>query len=394
MAAGPAPHVLLLGGSTGALAVARELRAHGVVVHLSTRASRPELRTRAAETVHPYRSGADAPALWRELTLGDEPLGAPLVVLPCDDDGVEFVARHHEALRARHVVDLARPEHLQGFLDKARTAALVAGTGVHVPRTWEVSPALDLQRVMAEARGAVLVKPVHSHLFQRAFGTGGRKYLRAESADELARHLGALRDKGLEALVMELVPGPDRNSTTYYGYRARDGRYLFEFTKRVLRRHPRNEGPGSLHVVEWDEATVREARKLLAAVEFHGYANIEFKRDARDGRLVLVELNPRFTASQELLVRAGIPAATIVYEHLCGRATAAPRQRDGLLLWDPVRDWRAYREHRGVEGLSLGAWLRSLRGERVHFLFRAADPMPALARMAQLLGRGFGVGRT
>lgn len=384
-----APPVFLLGGSTGALAVARELDARGVVVHLSLRGSRPELKTRAAKAKYPYRTSGDAVDLWRHLLIDDMPLGAGFVVLPCDDDGVEFIAANHVALRERHVLDIARREHLVAFLDKQLTAELIRGTGIHVPNVWRVTGSLDAEAIVRDARGPVLVKPLHSHLFQRTFGSGGRKYFKVCNADELRAGLEKVRSAGIEALLMELIPGPDRNSTTYYGYRDREGRTLFEFTKRLVRRHPRNEGPGSLHVVQWDEECVRESRKLLDAVDFRGYANIEFKRDERDGRLVLIELNPRFTASQELLCRSGIPAATVVYEHLCGRPVAPlGRPREGLLLWDPVRDFRAYREHRRAEGLTFFAWLESLRGERVHFLFRWRDPRPAFARVCQIVQRG------
>jgi len=197
-------------------------------------------------------------------------------------------------------------------------------------------------------------------------------------ADRLAK-------AGIDAIATELIPGPDSASVTYYTHRAADGTVHFEFTKQVLRRFPRNEGPGSLHVVRWDEEIAIEARKLLDATGFTGYANIEFKRDERGGLPVMIELNPRFTASQELLVQCGIPAGRIVLDSALGRRVEPLGSHvQGIKLWDPARDLRAFGELRRLEGLGFMSWLRSIRGPKAFLLFRWSDPRPTLSRLASI----------
>ncbi|QDV05202.1 D-aspartate ligase [Planctomycetes bacterium Poly30] len=379
--------VLLLGGSSGPLAVARELHAHGVPVHLSLQAGRPEMSTKSAAATHPFPSRDGAPEVWRRLLLGDDRVLQRAVVFPCDDDAVEFVAGAHAELRRHHLLDRTSPEHLDAFLDKGKTAALAAGTGVRLPRTWPLDA--DADEVFQHAPPAVLLKPIHSHRFQREFGKGGQKLFIAHDRAEFEAARARLRGADVDAIVTEIIPGPDSLSTTYYAYRPRSGESLFEFTKQVLRRFPKNQGPGTLHVTTIDEEINRASRTLLDAVGFAGYANIEFKRDERDGLPTLIEVNPRFTASQELLTRAGIPAAWIVYRSLMAadrgeepeRSAPLVPYRTGLKLWDPVRDLRALGELRGLGETSVLSWIRSLAGDRVLPLFRWSDPRPSVSKL-------------
>tara|TARA_R110002096_G_scaffold38595_24_gene106497 strand:- start:115 stop:1299 length:1185 start_codon:yes stop_codon:yes gene_type:complete len=390
MGDGTTTPAVLLGGSTGPLAIARELSKRGVAVHLSLQKGRPELATRHATKKYPYDNRDTAAAVWSDLLLGEERQLQRAVILPCDDDALEFVVQHHEQLATTHLLGRTQREHLDAFLSKEKTARLAADTGIRLPRVWSIDADLDVDALFAREGTEILLKPIHSHRFQRAFGGGGRKHFVAHDRDQFRHAAARLRDAEVGAIAMEMVPGPDANSVTYYTFRGEGGRPLFEFCKQVLRRFPRNEGPGSLHVASWDAEIGSLCRQLLDAVEFEGYANIEFKRDARDGVPTLIEVNPRFTASQELLVRCGIPAGWLVYQALTGGQPQAPaNEQTGLLFWDPARDLRAMREHRSKEGLTAWQCLRSLRGRRVLPLFHWTDPAPSLRRLLQLGSRAF-----
>ena len=91
-----------------------------------------------------------------------------------------------------------------------------------------------------------------------------------------------------------------------------------------------------------------------------GLANVEFKRDARDGTLKLIECNVRFTAVNELIARSGIDLADFVYRRQLGQTVALPaRARNDVCMWWPVQDTIACMiTHRRGE-LSLRDWARA-----------------------------------
>src|SRR5205823_8370112 len=134
---------------------------------------------------------------------------------------------------------------------------------------------------------------------------GHKLFIVENSFDELKEKVRLVHSLGLEIIVMEMIPGPDDLLSSYYTYISGDGRELFHFTKRILRRYPLNRGNACHHITEWLPETAKMGHEFFSAIGLRGLGNVEFKRDPRDGRLKLIEINARFTAAHQLLVSAG-----------------------------------------------------------------------------------------
>ena len=61
---------------------------------------------------------------------------------------------------------------------------------------------------------------------------------------------------------------------------------------------------------------VEPGRRILAAMEFRGFACIEFKLDRRDGVYKLMDVNGRHNLSGMLAVRSGLNFPLRQYRHL------------------------------------------------------------------------------
>ncbi len=130
------------------------------------------------------------------------------------------------------------------------------------------------------------------------------------------------------------------------------------------------------------------AVRLFQAAGLVGLANAEFKWDSRDETLKLIECNARFTAANGLVFRAGLDLASFVYNRLTGLATPPMDHfQDNLTMWDPVRDFRAYRELRKSGEISFNSWLRSILRDHTFPCFQWDDPIPAVARLLQRAGK-------
>jgi D-aspartate ligase len=113
-------------------------------------------------------------------------------------------------------------------------------------------------------------------------------------------------------------------------------------------------------------------------------ANVEFKRDPRDGQLKLIECNARFTAANVLLTASGIDLGTFVYRRLAG--LPQPPFEDGayakgLRLWYPLDDFQAFLDLRRDGRLDLGSWLRDVAHRQVLPYFDWSDPTPSAMRL-------------
>lgn len=379
--------VLILGGKENSLSLTRHLGRRGIAVRVSGRSSCWGLYSRYCAGRFPVPHGHSLNAFWRALLLGPTKPLKGHIVLPCGDEAIEFIAEHPEELARDYVLDDGRPALRRALLDKKRTLEMARAAGIGAPRSWDIGGEADLDEIRAEARFPLMVKPIHSHKFTRVFGC--KLFIIDNSFDELARKARIARGHGLEVMAVEMVPGPDDLLSSYYTYIDDKGEALFRFTKRVLRRFPVNRGNACYHVTEWLPETAALGERFFDAIGFRGLGNIEFKRDRRDGALKLIEVNARFTAAQELLVRAGAPIDLIVYCHLTGqRVPRFETYQQFKRLWYPARDFLAFLELRGRGDLSLAGWLDSvLRSGHVYPLFSSGDPLPSLGAAGALVGQ-------
>jgi predicted ATP-grasp superfamily ATP-dependent carboligase len=167
--------------------------------------------------------------------------------------------------------------------------------------------------------------------------------------------------------------------SSYYTYIDKHGRPVFHFTKKVIRRFPKNEGLTSYHMTDWDPEVADAGLRFLSGIRYRGLANVEFKRDARDGRLKLVECNARFTAPQELFVRCGLDTASLIYNDLVG--LPLPEHFDykqGVRLWYPWRDFMAFRQLNRMGELTFVEWIKSVWHWQALPYFHPTDPMPTI----------------
>ncbi|MCB0295602.1 MAG: carboxylate--amine ligase, partial [Calditrichaeota bacterium] len=100
------PPVVILGGSSNALAVARSLGKHGVDIYLSVLERNCATFTRYAKKVFPIQDKKQVDAVWSDLLLrGSHPELHGSIIFPCNDDGLEFIARHRKELEAHYILD-------------------------------------------------------------------------------------------------------------------------------------------------------------------------------------------------------------------------------------------------------------------------------------------------
>ena len=127
-----------------------------------------------------------------------------------------------------------------------------------------------------------------------------------------------MRDAEIEVLLVELIPGLDDLLCSYYTYLDEAHQPLFHYTKRVIRRNPPGMGGGCYHVTDWIPELCDPSLRLIQEAGLRGLANVEFKRDPRDGQLKLIECNARFSASLCLSRRSGFDLARFVYNRVVG----------------------------------------------------------------------------
>ncbi len=377
----PTRPAIILDGGANALSVARSLGRKGVPVYVLAHPCEHVLSSRFARPL-PVTVRDNAKSTWTDYLLGkqSEPLGGA-VLLTGSDVGLQIIAENRAALDKKFVLDDSNPAVQMLLLDKLQTYYVARDAGVPTPRFWVVSTLSQVEQIKNELVFPLILKPLISHLFEQKFG---RKFMTVLDHAALLQAFAKVEQAGIEIMLVEKLLGPDSLNCSYYTYLDECHKPLFDFTKRIFRRLPKNMGRACYHITDRNPFVKDLALKLIQHVKLRGLANVEFRLDRRDGQLKLIECNARFTAANVLLVDAGLDLPWFVYCRLTGRAPPdMTRYRAGLRLWDPLEDMRACRELMRLGDMNFFQWLKSVAHYQRMTYFAWDDPMPTLAALGR-----------
>ena len=211
------------------------------------------------------------------------------------------------------------------------------------------------------------------------------KAVPVESAEALRTLWPQLAEAGMELLIQEMVPGPESQVESYHVYVDGRGDIVADFTGRKIRTFPISCGRSTAVTTTAADDVAALGRDLVRRLGFTGVAKLDFKR-APDGRLHLLEINPRFNLWHHLGAIAGLNLPAMVYADLLGQPRPEPAPaRSGVCWCQPKRDWQAAK----ASGMSLPSWLQwALRCEaKSVFLDDPLSYLLPLLNRNKLLGK-------
>lgn len=253
------------------------------------------------------------------------------VLIPASDAFIEFVVRNASRLAARYdFQESYDAESYSAFVDKARFAELCRAHGVAAPACFE-RDAASLAALADSAAYPCLIKPALIHTVKRHM-KGAKVYI-AKDAEEFRAVARMVAPWGGAWLVQEIIPGPESNITCYFGYFAKDGTARQAVTARKLRQFPPGFGSASLVRSERLDETREISERFLKAAGFHGIGGVEFKLDERDGKLKIIEVNPRPELWAGLSHHAGKRAVLEAFSDLSGRPPVPEEEQIDGVAW-------------------------------------------------------------
>lgn len=303
-------------------------------------------------------------------------LGRKVPLYYGDDDYLNLIQEHRDALSPYFAFILNEPEVARSLIDKDRFEVFAHRRGLPVPRalSWD-----ELEGWYAP----VLVKPKlkmrydDSAIFRRLFHGAGKARVFSSGPEITALPLA--RQLRNELLLQEYVPGDDRNLWSFHGYADEKGVLLASFIGRKIRTFPALTGASSYLELAHNTAFASVGRHIAARVPLRGVFKIDFKHDAVNGSWRLLEINARYNLWHHLAARNGLNLTRIAYDYLVyGKRPARTASYRTTHRWLAARaDYRAYRDLAARGELNAWGWLRSLlQAPKVYEVFSWRDPMP------------------
>jgi D-aspartate ligase len=244
------------------------------------------------------------------------------VIIPAADIFVTALGRHAEALSAHYIFSMKSIAVQAALATKDEQYALAANYGLPIPRTGYVGSRDDLERFAMDAVFPCLLKPRH----QREWETlpvgnplRGLKLITARNAEELRASYELTQNYRPEVVAQEIISGGDDAKYCYLSVYGTGSRRIGYCVVRELRAYPILFGSGSLVEPVIDAEISSLCDSFLRDIQYVGICEIEVKRDNRDGKVRLIEANPRFSVTADSAIYAGVDIGWLHYLDLIGQ---------------------------------------------------------------------------
>ncbi len=248
-------------------------------------------------------------------------IGRKPVLIPAADQFVSAIGAHVDQLKD-HFIFLPEGFAIQAQLaTKERQYTLAEANGLPTPRTQFIRSLSELEEFARSANFPCLIKPLHCREWERmpaGHPLLNQKLAVAQTPEELLASYRSVTEYTPELVVQEIIQGPDTAKFCYMACLSRSGKILGGCLVRQLRTEPVNFG--SATVVE--PAVEPDARSIcdhfLESIGYKGLCELELKRDSRDGKIRLIEINPRYSITTDSAPHAGVDTGWLHYLDLIG----------------------------------------------------------------------------
>jgi predicted ATP-grasp superfamily ATP-dependent carboligase len=245
--------------------------------------------------------------------------------------------------------------------DKRLTYAHAAALGIPTPRT------------VPAARWRELTLPV---VFKNARSGAIVARTRGEAAAR-EEEIGPAIER---YVAQDYIPG--ENGFGYFGF-FKEGREAGCFMHERLMQYPKEGGPSVVARAVRDAPLRSQGSALLKSLQWHGVAMVEFKRSDADGRLYLMEINPKFWGSLDLAIQAGCNFPAWIVRTLDGSGGSIPNgYREGLQYqWVIPTGLKGFLRYPGFRV----QFLRNFVSAGVRTDLQWSDPLPSAAGFLTML---------
>lgn len=218
------------------------------------------------------------------------------IVIPLNDFIAILLAKNKEELSKHTRIGVTEWNVFEYASDKLKTMKICMENGIPCPITViDENDVLNIKRY--NLTYPLVVKP--------RTGYGAIGFRTVNDKNELKEVYNATRKKYGDALVQEYIPQTDLQ------YKAelfvdKNGEIKSAVVFAKIRWYPLNGGSSTLNVTVDRSDIIKTSEKLLRAIKWRGYADIDFIEDPRDSIAKVMEINPRITGSVKICYRAGV----------------------------------------------------------------------------------------
>lgn len=330
------------------------------------------------------------------------------VLIPCADPYVEFVEQYFDELKQYYLFPQTEKGLYTTLMNKNALIQLAQKYGMQVPETVPLTKLDEMTHDRADqesvnnlADGAehklpkkirmaqedyikqtesligypCIVKPTDSPSFVAIFR---RKIFMVNNRTELIKAVQKAYEAKLEVVAQRIIPGFDDHMYTLDAYMNQDSDITHWSTCQKLRQYPINFGASVYTTQKYVPELYDIGAKFFKQIGYKGFAEIEFKKDAVNGKFYLIEINVRITNFNVLLDRLGINIPYLTYLDMVGGDIQSKEVTEdtGITFWYAFEDFFAILDYIRTKQLHITQIIASLFRKKACAIWDSKDPAP------------------
>lgn len=332
-------------------------------------------RTKVCEQI--LIADVDSEELIRTLEDLSPKLKEKAVLFPCSDGSVLVLSRYREALEKSFHVILPDAKVIEMMVDKVKFYRYAQEHNFPITETYFLCSRSDAEIASQKLTFPAIVKPPYRpEEWRKHTREKGFKVL---NADDLLSVYDK-SSKWTDILIAQgWIEGTDTNHITCNCYFSSSSEPLVTFTSRKLRQWPQKTGQGCFGEAYRDDRVAQETVNLYKSLAWRGLGYLEMKRDENTGEYFIIEPNVGRPTGRSATAEAnGVELLYTMYCDAVGLPLPENRQqKGGNVKWIYLRQDLQSAVTSWAHGeLTLGQYLRSIRGPKWYAIFSWSDPAP------------------
>ena len=231
------------------------------------------------------------------------------LVVPMGDTTATFLSQKKSDLKGFSKIAVNDWDIFQYAIDKLNTMRVCQECGIPAPRT------IITENPMKEINAGYITFPV---VVKPRTGVGSIGFQIIHSKEKLEQYLLNYDNRNGSLLVQEYIEQGKNPQYRADFFRDREGNFRLSMVGKVTRWYPLDGGSGIFAYTIHDSDIEKNCKKLLDAINWNGYANIDMVWDATTNEAKIVEINGRTGATIKLDFIAGANVSRLILENELG----------------------------------------------------------------------------
>jgi len=318
------------------------------------------------------------------LNIGEK-LNQKAILFPIGDIEVLTILKNKKALENFYNFPMADLDITNKFLNKKLFYNILRKMDIEYPRTFFPKNLPDLKSISKKLTYPCFIKPSYSASFVVDFKT---KMFLVNNSKQLINFYNKAKSKNQEIMIQEIIPGDATCMYSFNGYYDKDFILNGSFTSRRIRQWPKMAGCACFMETLIVPEIADIISPIIKKIGYFGVIDSDFKKDPRDGRFKLLDVNPRFWMQISLPARCGINLPYITYMKTLGRKVDKTSISKENVKWlFMIDDIRSAKMGISKGEISFLKWLSSLRGKKEYGVFKWNDPLPLFSLFKNVISK-------